>query len=154
MIIKLYTYIIQKQYLSQRSWWYAGAIYLLNSLNKSLNCDRVLRILLFQPPAGRWYEYPTLAVSMIAISLYYIYERYTIYYKSIDELYIGCVEKNAKYANCFLAHLFTSIIDFRGDCHSDAMLKSDVSRCVTYYFKFSYIIWNFYIKINWAVVLF
>lgn len=39
---------------SQRSWWYAGAMYLLNSLKRSLNCDNVFRMRSNKPPDGRW----------------------------------------------------------------------------------------------------
>lgn len=52
-------------YLSQRSWWYAGAIYLLNSLKRSLNCDNAFLTLKFQLVDGRWYEYPNPGPSII-----------------------------------------------------------------------------------------
>lgn len=53
---------------SQRSWWYAGAMYLLNSLNKSLNCDKKFLIRSMSPPVGTKYEYSAF-VGIFAIFL-------------------------------------------------------------------------------------
>jgi len=69
-LISVFEWSSRATYLSQRSWWYAGAIYLLNSLKRSLNCDNAFLTLRFQPADGRWYEYPNPGPSIFRNAFY------------------------------------------------------------------------------------